>query len=759
MSKHNTRQSITHEERYQLQQYKQRNQNKTQEECAQWFLHTFGKKISQSTISDSLNPRRTTSIADKRNPARSREGKPKWKEIETPLYEKAMSEQKRGTQITKPLLAQWAAELFPKYYPNEPVPAISIGMMSRFAERNSIETVSIKKKKGTSSSSSSSSNNNNNSSSSPSATNRQENSSRRNIDKSSSLKTTSSGLNNNQKINSNNDNIKKSKLSPPNLSPPSPSSTSSNKRLNNGRHHSSSSGGGGSNNSRRSSSNNTNNHRHTINNKNGYGHNGNNGYSSSSSSSSNNSSNLRNNSNTYGGYSSSNSNSERSSLFSMDPSSVDYNKCGSVSSSASSSIPTPSPMSSIQQQSNQQNYLNSIDSPNSSSSNGNAVTIDLKSPLFPSPYYDQSPQNYYSQSQLPQQNSSPISNNNNTNTTNNNNNQQTPLGQQNSNTNYPPLFSQSNENSIDDPSNSLFLTGFDANFPQYTQSGKANGIGGTSPNGVTAAPTNDSVALKIDSNVYEATTDPFNFQTIMSPDTSAAAAAAAAATSRYVYTSGSSTTTPNFDDRSRDPSSSRSNTFDGISDFNSSANTTTNEVTPSNNIRQESLDPLQLTSPTLTSNSQATVPPGTPSIASPTSATSTTFPEIPNAIYETTTAASEPLSFYQASAPYPLPPHQPGFGYSKMHSSSSSHSHRHPHPRHHKSGSSSNKSTTNSSSSSSNNTTSTTKNESDGSNTIKTEYYSNSTTPGADTSSDYNGYNYSSNDFQYQGSSNPRYPY
>lgn len=149
MSKNHTRQAITHEERYQLQQYKESHKSATQEQCAEWFFKTYGKKISQSTVSDSLNSRRhrATPITDVRNPARSRDGKPKWPKLETPLYERARFEIEHGRPVTKPSLAKWATEMFPIIYPDvQPVPSFSIGMMARFADRNGILTTSSKEK-------------------------------------------------------------------------------------------------------------------------------------------------------------------------------------------------------------------------------------------------------------------------------------------------------------------------------------------------------------------------------------------------------------------------------------------------------------------------------------------------------------------------------------------------------------------------------------------------------------------------------------
>lgn len=149
MTKNHTRQAITHEERFKLQQYKENNKAATQEQCAEWFFKTYGKKISQSTVSDSLNSRRhrATPITEVRNPARSRDGKPKWSRLETPLYERARFEIEHGNPVTKPMLARWATEMFPTIYSDvRPVPSFSIGMMARFADRNGIVTTSSKEK-------------------------------------------------------------------------------------------------------------------------------------------------------------------------------------------------------------------------------------------------------------------------------------------------------------------------------------------------------------------------------------------------------------------------------------------------------------------------------------------------------------------------------------------------------------------------------------------------------------------------------------
>lgn len=149
MMKGHTRQAITHEERFQLQKYKENNKAATQEQCAEWFFKTYGKKISQSTVSDSLNSRRhkSTPITDIRNPTRSRDGKPKWPKLETPLYERARFELENGRPVTKPMLAKWATEMFSVIYPEvQPVPSFSIGMMARFADRNGIFTTPSKEK-------------------------------------------------------------------------------------------------------------------------------------------------------------------------------------------------------------------------------------------------------------------------------------------------------------------------------------------------------------------------------------------------------------------------------------------------------------------------------------------------------------------------------------------------------------------------------------------------------------------------------------
>lgn len=133
-----SRQALSFQEKDALRLFKAQNPNVTQQTCQKWFLETFGKRITQSTISEILaynNPRRV------RNPNRQRESSFKYPDLDPLLYRRAVEIQENGGVLTYPLLQHLAYELWPSIY-NCPPANISVGMMQRFAARNNLSVTS-----------------------------------------------------------------------------------------------------------------------------------------------------------------------------------------------------------------------------------------------------------------------------------------------------------------------------------------------------------------------------------------------------------------------------------------------------------------------------------------------------------------------------------------------------------------------------------------------------------------------------------------
>lgn len=135
-----SRQALSFQEKDSLRLYKSQNPSVTQQVCQKWFLQTFGKKITQSTISEilaSTKPRRV------RNPTRQRESSFKYPELDPALYKRALEVQKSGKVLTYPLLQQLAYQVWPTVYQTDPQ-TLSVGMMQRFATRNNLVVSSSK---------------------------------------------------------------------------------------------------------------------------------------------------------------------------------------------------------------------------------------------------------------------------------------------------------------------------------------------------------------------------------------------------------------------------------------------------------------------------------------------------------------------------------------------------------------------------------------------------------------------------------------
>jgi hypothetical protein len=150
-----SRQALTFQEKDSVRIYKQQHPEATQHQCRLWFLKTYNKKITQSTISEILsksfttdkyyqNERNKNSVVV-RNPSRQRKTSSKYSELDTPLYMAAIEMRESGTQLTFPLLQQLAIKLWPVIYgPHTPIPHISVGMMQRFADRNALKITRIR---------------------------------------------------------------------------------------------------------------------------------------------------------------------------------------------------------------------------------------------------------------------------------------------------------------------------------------------------------------------------------------------------------------------------------------------------------------------------------------------------------------------------------------------------------------------------------------------------------------------------------------
>lgn len=145
-----SRQALTFQEKDSVRVYKQQHPEATQHQCRLWFLKTYNKSITQSTISEILsksftsdkyyqNERNKNSVVV-RNPSRQRKTSSKYSELDTPLYMAAIEMRESGTQLTFPLLQRLAVKLWPVIYgPHTPIPHISVGMMQRFADRNDLK--------------------------------------------------------------------------------------------------------------------------------------------------------------------------------------------------------------------------------------------------------------------------------------------------------------------------------------------------------------------------------------------------------------------------------------------------------------------------------------------------------------------------------------------------------------------------------------------------------------------------------------------
>lgn len=129
-----SRQALSFQEKEALRTFKKGNPEATQQVCQNWFLSMYGKKVTQSTISEILASNKPRKV---RNPLRHRESTSKYPKLDPLLYAQAVKVQESGKFLTYPLLQQLAYKLWPQVYDSEP-PNVSVGMMQRFAARNNL---------------------------------------------------------------------------------------------------------------------------------------------------------------------------------------------------------------------------------------------------------------------------------------------------------------------------------------------------------------------------------------------------------------------------------------------------------------------------------------------------------------------------------------------------------------------------------------------------------------------------------------------
>lgn len=139
----NSRHGIQIEERKALRRWAHRQHPKpTHKQCISWFLEQFGRKISQSTVSESLSSRFQTlddnSTTNNLQRQRQREGL--WPDLEKVLLAWQLRVEARGGNTSGELLQLKAKEIWRSLpqYNNKPVPEFSTGWLEGFKKRFNI---------------------------------------------------------------------------------------------------------------------------------------------------------------------------------------------------------------------------------------------------------------------------------------------------------------------------------------------------------------------------------------------------------------------------------------------------------------------------------------------------------------------------------------------------------------------------------------------------------------------------------------------
>ncbi|KFZ10644.1 hypothetical protein V501_05089 [Pseudogymnoascus sp. VKM F-4519 (FW-2642)] len=140
------RQSITIKQRRALRRWAHRQHPKpSQKACIQWFQETYGHKVSQSTISESLSitfARLDTEAGAGAIPAstlRIRSGF--WPELEEVLWHWQLRIEARGAFTTGEILREKAREVWRQlpHYSNKPEPEFSTRWLEKFKKRHGIQ--------------------------------------------------------------------------------------------------------------------------------------------------------------------------------------------------------------------------------------------------------------------------------------------------------------------------------------------------------------------------------------------------------------------------------------------------------------------------------------------------------------------------------------------------------------------------------------------------------------------------------------------
>lgn len=136
--------SISRDERRELRRYRQSRKHLTQNALIVWFHDRFGRRINQSTVSDSLSDKYkylddiTSGSGDL---SRRRERKPQWEDLDRALLAWVEASQS-SVIITDEVLKEKARRFFPAIpkYAGMSIPAFSNGWIGGFKKRHSIKS-------------------------------------------------------------------------------------------------------------------------------------------------------------------------------------------------------------------------------------------------------------------------------------------------------------------------------------------------------------------------------------------------------------------------------------------------------------------------------------------------------------------------------------------------------------------------------------------------------------------------------------------
>lgn len=114
----------------------------TQKACIEWFTQTYGHKLSQSTVSDSLSDQyKHLDTYTKPDLVHKRARPPHWEDLEKCLFEWQLQIQQRGGSTSGELLCEKARDIWKSLpqYKDFPEPSFSHGWLCNFKKRWNIK--------------------------------------------------------------------------------------------------------------------------------------------------------------------------------------------------------------------------------------------------------------------------------------------------------------------------------------------------------------------------------------------------------------------------------------------------------------------------------------------------------------------------------------------------------------------------------------------------------------------------------------------